>query len=200
MSLKKFEIGKRFAVFPFYEGGEIAPGGRIPILIGYGKAFGSGEHETTASCLEELEEIAGRGDFGSDVLDLGSGTGILAIAAAKLGARSVTAVEPEPEAVDATIQNVRLNGVEAVVQTLAGDVATVSGRRFDLVLANIYGDVLVPIAPDIARLLVPAGHVILSGIHYDFAYDVKTAYAKEGLELLRSRALENYCTFVFLRV
>ncbi len=199
MSSNRLDIGRRFAAFPFYEGGEIDAGDRIPILIGHGKAFGSGEHETTASCLEELEEIAGQGDFGSAVLDLGSGTGILAIAAAKLGARSVVAVEPEPEAVEATIRNVRLNGVETVVQTLAGDVAAVSGRRFDLVLANIYGDVLVPIAPDIARLLVPAGHVILSGIHYDFAYDVKTAYAKEGLELLRSHALENYCTFVFLK-
>ena len=205
MNPKRVDVGARFAVFPFYEGGSVEPGARIPILIGHGRAFGSGEHETTASCLEEIERIAGAGPGMEDglrglaVLDLGSGTGILAIAAARLGAARVTAVEPDPEAFEAGGRNFSLNGLGNAVETIRGEIGSVRGRRFDLVLANIYGDVLLPIAPDVSALLRPRARLILSGVHYDYAYDIKKAYTEAGLTLAWSRALENYCTFVLVR-
>ena len=192
---KKFEIGRRFVVFPFYDGqADADPGDRIPIFIGPGRAFGSGEHETTASCLEELEVMDGL--VGSTVLDLGCGTGILAIGAANLGARRVIAVDPEPDSVEASRANARMNGVKSVVEAIQGDIAAVKGRRFDIIMANIYGDVLLSIAPDTPLFLNPSGRLLLSGIHYDYAYEVKKAYTDIEFRIIRARALENYCTLV----
>lgn len=170
---------------------------RIPIILAHGAAFGSGEHETTASCLEEMERLPRL--EGTDVLDLGCGTGVLAIAAAKLGARRVVAVDPSPEAVEVTRASVRLNGVEGRVTTVNGEVGSVRGETFDLILANIYADVLLGIVRDLAPLVRPPGTLIVSGVNYDDAFDVKMAYSKAGLRLVRSRALENYGTFVFER-
>jgi ribosomal protein L11 methyltransferase len=191
-------IGDAFVVFPSSDGGMAADiGGRIPLHLGPGRAFGSGEHETTASCLEELAGLPLKPSW--RVLDLGSGTGILAIAAAKRGAREVTAVDPEADAVETTSRNARLNGVEDSITVIRGDVTAVADRRFEVILANIHGDVLIPIAGALAALLDPRGTLILSGVHYDFAYDVKMAFASRGLSLAKARALENYCTFRFVR-
>jgi len=170
---------------------------RIPIILAHGAAFGSGEHETTASCLEELERLPGV--EGADVLDLGCGTGVLAIAAAKLGARRVVAVDPSPEAVEVTRASARLNGVERRVTTVAGEVGSVRGESFDLILANVYADILLAIARELAPLVRAPGTLIMSGVNYDDAFDVKLAYTKAGLRLVRSRALENYGTFIFER-
>ena len=198
MPHRKFEIGRRFAVFPFSLGQtDLDYGDRIPIFIGHGRAFGSGEHETTAGSLEELEAM--ERTAGPTVLDLGCGTGILAIAAAKLGARRIVAVDPEPDAVEAAAANARMNGVESAIVTIQGDVAAVKGLRFDIILANIYGDVLLSIAPHIPPLLNPGGRLLLSGIPYDYAYEVKKAYTEEGFRIIRSRALENYCTLVLTK-
>lgn len=168
---------------------------RIPIILAHGAAFGSGEHETTASCLEEMELLPGVA--GADVLDLGCGTGVLAVAAAKLGARRVVAVDPSPEAVEVTRASVGLNGVGHVVTTVHGELGAVAGETFDFVLANIYADVLLALVRNLAPLVRPQGTLILSGVNYDDAFDVKLAYTKAGLRLVRSRALENYGTFVF---
>jgi len=193
-----FVVGSRFIVRreddpP--EGREAAD--RIPIILAHGAAFGSGEHETTASCLEEMERLPGLA--GADVLDLGCGTGVLAVAAAKLGARRVVAVDPSPEAVEVTRASVRLNGVEGRVSAVHGEVGSVRGETFDLVLANIYADVLLGIVRDLAPLVRRRGTLIMSGVNYDNAFDVKLAYTKAGFRLVRSRALENYGTFVFER-
>jgi ribosomal protein L11 methyltransferase len=190
------KIGRRFLIRreddPAGDGGAED---RIEIVLPPGRAFGSGEHETTASCLEELERLDGVA--GAEVLDLGCGTGILSIAAARLGAKRVTAVDPEPEAVDLTRAAARRNGVAAAIEAIAGDISTVKRRSFDVVLANIYGDILRTIAPDVPPLLRPGATLILSGISYDDAYAVKTAYAGAGLSYKKGRSLENYCTFVF---
>ncbi len=191
-------IGAKFVVFPASDGlASLHAPERISLHLGPGRAFGSGGHETTASCLEEMEEV--RLKASSKVLDLGCGTGILAIAAAKLGAREILAVDPDAEAVDTTLKNARLNGVEGSVTVVHADVSAAVGRRFELILANIYGDVLISLAGDIVLLLGPGGTLILSGVHYDYAYDVKRAYANFGLNLSKARALENFCTFVFAR-
>lgn len=196
MSLK---IGKRFIILHSLEAGDSVEktyvGDRIPILLGPGRAFGSGEHETTSSCLEELENLPVSAS--TKVLDLGSGTGILAIAAAKMGARSVTALDTSPDAIEATISNGKLNGVEKVVIPIQGGLELVKGERFDIILANLYGEVLLSLVSDLAKCLQPCGFLVLSGIHYDFNYELRTAFIKTGLDLMRDRFLENYTTMVF---
>ena len=191
-----FNVGSRFLVQREDDPAD-APvaADRIPIILAHGAAFGSGEHETTASCLEEMEGLPGVA--GADVLDLGCGTGVLTIAAAKLGARRVVAVDPSPEAVEVTRTSVRLNGVESLVRIVNGEVGAVRGETFDLVLANIYADVLLAVARDLASLVRPGGTLIMSGVNYEDAFDVKLAYTKAGLRLAKSRALGNYGTFVF---
>ena len=191
-------IGRRFLVRR--EDDPAADAGaedRLEIVLPHGRAFGSGEHETTASCLEELERWGGAA--GAEALDLGCGTGVLSVAAAKLGAKRVTAVDPEPDAVELTLATARRNEVAGAIEAIAGDVTAVRRRTFDLVLANIYGDVLLAIAPDVPPLLRPGATLILSGIRYDDAYEVKTAYAGERLVYKKGRSLENYCTFVFAK-
>jgi ribosomal protein L11 methyltransferase len=185
-------IGKRFVVARASD--ELAGGERLPIVLAHGRAFGSGEHETTRSCLEELEELQ---LLPSDrVLDLGSGTGVLAVAAARLGARLVVALDPSPEAIQTTLTTVRLNGMTGTVAPVQGEIGALRNTHFDLILANLYGDVLLLLVREITALLAPGGHVVVSGIQYADAYDLKTRFAQAGCPLMKERYLEEYCTLV----
>jgi len=189
------EIGKKFAVFR--SDGDAASSERIPIILGRGRAFGSGEHETTYSCLEELEKLpVASMEF---VLDLGCGTGILAIAAARMGARSVTAIDPNPFAVQTAEANIKLNCVDERTRAIRGELRDAAGSRFDLIMANLYGDVLMEIAQDILLFLKPGGYLLLSGIHYEYHYEIKAIFLELGLRLLRNRVLEEYATLLFER-
>lgn len=194
-----FKIGTRFIIFSSAEPGrrteESYSGNRIPIILGPGQAFGSGGHETTTSCLEELEglELHPR----AKVLDLGCGTGILAIAAVKLGAQTVTAVDNSPDAVEATVNNLKLNGVKNGVKTILGTLETIASERFDFILANMYGDVLLALVDKLANSLLPGGQALLSGILYESNYDLRTAFDRKGLALVKNRFLEQYTTMVY---
>jgi ribosomal protein L11 methyltransferase len=189
------EIGEKFIVLRSTEIEEHH--GRLPLVLGYGRAFGSGEHETTRSCLKEMEKLPVASM--EQVLDLGCGTGILAIAAARLGACSVVAVDPNPFAIEATSANIALNGIENMVQVVQGELKDVKGIRFDLIMANLYGDVLLEIAQDIPMYLKPNAYLLLSGVHYDYHYEIKTAFLELGFHLLRNRMLDEYTTLLFKR-
>ncbi|MBN1225045.1 MAG: 50S ribosomal protein L11 methyltransferase [Candidatus Aminicenantes bacterium] len=187
------EIGEKFVIVSSFEESETST--KIPLILGPGWAFGSGEHETTRSCLEELGKLPV--ESMESVLDLGCGTGILGIAAAKMGAQSVTAVDPNPFAIQTTISNIKLNSLDNRVRIIQGELKDVKGVRFDLIMANLYGDVLLEIVQDIPLFLKPNGFLLLSGIHYEYHYEIKTAFLEMGLRLLRNRMLEEYCTFLF---
>jgi ribosomal protein L11 methyltransferase len=187
------EIGKRFVVLRSPEGSY--SGQRIPIILGRGRAFGSGEHETTRSCLEEMENIPVFPD--SKVLDLGCGTGILSIAAAKMGAFSVMALDPNPDAIQTTISNIQLNRVEEVVRPLQGELEALAEEDFDLIMANLYGDILLTLADTFNSFLKPEGYLLLSGIQYEYSYEVKSAVMKSGCQLVKSQYLEEYTTLIF---
>ncbi len=133
---------------------------RIVILLDGSRAFGTGGHGTTEGCLVALEERVGGGE---EVLDAGTGTGILAIAAARLGACRVAAVDISPAACDETRRNVLLNDVGAAVEVFEGGVETVPGR-FGLVVANLRTPILVTVMPSLADRSNPGGMLILSGI------------------------------------
>jgi len=188
-----FEIGKRFTVLRSSEPGY--SGQRIPIILGPGRAFGYGEHETTRSCLEEIELIPVFPD--SRVLDLGCGTGILSIAAAKMGALSVTALDPNPEAITTTISNIQLNRVEKIVHPLQGELEDLDREHFDLIMANLYGDIILTLADKFPSFLRPGGYLLLSGIQYEYSYEVRAAITNSGFQLLKSKYLEEYVTLIF---
>ena len=196
-SIKEFfmsiKIGKHFEIFRDFE--SIDSGQRIPIILGSGRAFGSGEHETTSSCLEELENIPIIP--GAKVLDLGCGTGILSIAAVGMGARHITAVDPSHHAITLTVKNITLNHMGKKIIPLEGELDRVEDHDFDIILANLYGDILVKLAGEIAARLKTGGYVLLSGILYEYTYDVKRELLQRECELLKARYLEEYTTLLF---
>ncbi len=151
----------------------------IVVELDPGMAFGTGLHPTTRLMIEALQD---RVRPGMEVLDLGTGSGILAIPAARLGSQ-VTALDISDVAVEVARENVTINRVEGQVSVAEGTVEAVTGRRFDLILANIIASVLVHIAPDLAAALKPEGEVLASGIIDERVDLVRTAFGDAGLEI-----------------
>jgi ribosomal protein L11 methyltransferase len=144
----------------------------VNILLDPGLAFGTGTHPTTALCLEWLDAHA---PLAADVVDYGCGSGILAIAAALLGAREVQAVDIDPQALLATAQNAHANGVDAAIKVHAPD--RLPARHYNLILANILAGPLQELAARFAGLLRPGGAVVLAGLLEAQADEVAQAYA-----------------------
>lgn len=189
---KPFTVGG-FTIVP--EGEPLPEKCGIPLVMGKKGAFGSGEHETTASCLEELERLPGIA--GMRCLDLGSGTGILAIAAARLGARSVVAIDIDPAAGVSCAANVRLNGMEERVLPVCGELACLGDASFDLILANIYADIHLALSGEMVARTRPGGFLLLSGIPVQDNYEVRNRFQRNGCELLQARFMEEFVTFLF---
>jgi ribosomal protein L11 methyltransferase len=160
-------------------------------------AFGSGEHETSASCLEILAELPA--PEGARVLDLGSGTGILAIAALKLGARSALCVDVDPAAVRTCKLNCELNGVGDRVEHACGTIEQVAEEQFELILANIYGDILLQVAELLVASARSGAALLLSGILHEDNFEVRRRYQELGCTELRYRALEEFTTVLLRR-
>lgn len=177
--------------------GMASPGEETPLFLGRKGAFGSGEHETTASCLESMGQLPGIA--GARVLDLGSGTGILAIAAAKLGAASVVAIDLDWRAAVSCADNVRINGEENRVSTICGELACLGRQTFDVILANIYADILLALADQLVDMTTPSGSILLSGIPLQDKYDVWRSYSTRGCRLVDSRIGEEFVTYLWQR-
>jgi ribosomal protein L11 methyltransferase len=188
-------IFRAFTIGPFtiVPEGEPATSG-IPIILGKKGAFGSGEHETTIACLKELSMVAGIS--GATVLDLGSGTGILAIAAARLGADCIVAIDNDWQAALSCAQNARLNSLEERVVSVCGELSCLAATSFDLVLANSYADLLLLLASDLVSITRPGGTLILSGIPTQDKFEIQMAFQRRGCLLRDSRIGEEYLTFV----
>jgi ribosomal protein L11 methyltransferase len=153
-----------------------------------GMAFGTGLHPTTRLCLAALEGLAdARGSFdGARILDVGCGSGILSIAAARLGARAVVALDVDPIAVEATIANARRNRLAGRIETRQGSLPSGAGP-FDLVLANLIASLLVELAPLLAGELRAGGTLLASGIFIDREAAVVEAFEAAGLETVARR-------------
>jgi ribosomal protein L11 methyltransferase len=158
-SWSSFPLGKRFFVIPSWLDTP-CPEGRLPLFIDPGQAFGTGTHESTQLTLESMES---RIRPNAVVLDLGTGSGILAIAAAKLGATTVWACDNDPVAVEVAEENVERNAAGRI-QLMCSSIDAVAGESVDLLLCNLTADVIAAVYGDIHRTLRPGGIAIFSGI------------------------------------
>jgi ribosomal protein L11 methyltransferase len=158
----------------------------LVVVLDPGRAFGSGSHESTRLAVAALEEVV-RG--GEAVLDVGCGSGVLAVLACRLGAAQAQAIDTEPEAVEATLANALANGVADRIQASTTGLSAVEGP-FDLVVANIGGSTLFDLAPDLARRVRPGGLVVLSGILAERAGALAAVFADVAGLLERDRLEE----------
>ena len=158
--------------------------GEVVIEMDPGMAFGTGHHPTTRMCLVELEKLV---TPGMKVMDVGTGSGILTIAAAKLGADHVLALDIDPLAIKAARANVRANGLQRVVKVQRGTISPEDGVEggFDLVVANLYTKVILSIAPTLVAQLAPKGTLIISGILTDRVGEVEQTLEAVGCTFLR---------------
>jgi ribosomal protein L11 methyltransferase len=196
-------VGRRLVIRPTWRRHRRRPG-EVVLALDPGMAFGTGLHPTTRLCLAALETLADEGLLragsgpagraragGARVLDVGCGSGILAIAAGRLGAGELLGVDPDPIAVEATAANARLNGLAGQLRVRAGSVPTGEGP-FDLVLANLIASLLVKLAPALRDELAAGGRIIGSGIFCDREAGVRAAFEAAGLTLGRRWVEEDW--------
>ncbi len=191
----------RFTIHGSHDLGKV-PRGPNTLLIDAGEAFGTAHHATTQGCLMALDELTRRRSF-ERVLDLGCGSGVLAIAAARvLPNAQVEASDNDPQAIAVARLNARLNGEAGRIRMRVAEGLPPGRTRassYDLILANILADPLVSLAPDVGRALLSGGVAVLSGLLDRQAAHVIAAYRSHGFSLVSHRRLAGWSTLVLLR-
>jgi ribosomal protein L11 methyltransferase len=194
---RPLRVGRRLLISPTWENPEPASGD-ILLRIDPGRAFGTGHHETTRLCLEWLERFSEQeGREGSrTLLDVGTGSGILAMAGVLLGFQAALGVDNDPEAIEVARENVQSNGLEGRVRLFAGDLREID-ERFDVVVANIQEGPLVTLAEELIRHLPSRGGLAMSGILVNQKEDVRQVYESKGMTLQESRTDGEWCLLAF---
>lgn len=195
---KPMEIGGRLLVVPAWE--DAPESERVKLILNPGLTFGTGGHATTRLCLTALDRLIQGGEA---VLDLGCGSGILSLAALRLGAARAFACDVDPTCVTVANENAALNGVGPDVYTVrAGDVtadaelARVCGGDYDLVVANIVADVILSLAPRVRPLLKPGGRFLCSGIIDERAPEVRRALEDAGWRVIEENSAEGWFSYL----
>lgn len=192
-SFEPIDIGENLTIIPSWL---TKTTNRLSVIIDPGMVFGTGYHETSRACLVLMEKIS-KDSNRERCLDIGTGSGILAISAARLGYGHVTAIDIDPMAIDAAQRNVQENGLESVT-VREGDIFSVDGQ-YDLIVANLLSGILIDIAPDIFSRLNPDGMAILSGMLSGQESNVIAAYEAHGLVLRETVTSGTWVTLVFSR-
>lgn len=182
------EIGRRFIVSPRWN--KVTPSSeKIIIWLDPGMAFGTGYHPTTQLALRLLEEIISGGE---EVADIGTGSGILAIAAAKLGANKIVATDIDKTVIPIAQENARINGVEEKIEVIEGNAFESLSGRYDIIVVNILSKVILPIIPDCPKYLNANGLLILSGILEEEMPKIKSAAKLNGFHIIKILTKENW--------
>lgn len=192
-------IGRRLVIRPSWR--EYTPASdEVVITLDPGMAFGTGLHPTTRMCLEQVER---RVRPGMRVLDVGTGSGILALAAAKLGAAHVYAIDNSSVAVESATENATMNGLSDRITVVEGTLDETQAERmagqYDLVLANIIAHIIGALAPQLARVLAPQGVLVVSGIIEERRADAEGPLLEAGLELVEQTMIDDWLALVLRR-
>lgn len=188
---KTENVGARLVVVPAWE--KVPEGDRLPVVLDPGLAFGTGKHETTRACLEYIDEISARPEGAGSFLDMGCGSGILSIAAKKLGFGRVAGFDVDQEAVDASRENAAANGVDVEFHHFAlGLRSKAPFEPADTVAANILGPLLIRFADEIAPFVKK--NLVISGILDELYPEVLAAYEALGFKEISRKTIGEWAT------
>ncbi|KKB36418.1 50S ribosomal protein L11 methyltransferase [Bacillus thermotolerans] len=187
------KISERFTIVPTWEDYQPVSTDELIIELDPGMAFGTGTHPTTVMCLQALERYVKEGDH---VVDVGTGSGVLSIGAALLGAGEVTALDLDEVAVKSARENVELNKTDKKVTVLQGNLLDGINGQADVIVANILADVIISFADDAAEKVKPGGCFISSGIIGQKKEDVKTAIQKAGFTVEETVIMEDWVAII----
>lgn len=193
----------RFFVYGNHDADKV-PADAVPLLIEAAMAFGTGHHGTTLGCLKALDRLIGEGFSAQKVADIGCGTAVLAMAAARIWPETVLASDIDRVAVDVALANLRANkmdGKVACVEAAGFDHNDLQNAApYDLIFANILKGPLIALAPDVQKHLRAGGYAILSGILNEQAADVGAVYARSGINLVHSEVIGDWTTLTLRKM
>ncbi|MCL5057080.1 MAG: 50S ribosomal protein L11 methyltransferase [Actinobacteria bacterium] len=190
-----FRVGKRLMVKPTWEQADTGEG-LLVIEMDPGMAFGCGTHSSTSMCMRLLEDTVRAGEY---VIDVGTGSGILAIAAVKLGASAALAVDTDAGAVRTARENVSLNGLEGAITVKEGNLLEGLDTRADIIVANIVADVIIKLLPAAASLLKEGGRFMASGIISGRQEEVAAAIGKTGMNIINTLREGEWVAFLAVK-
>ncbi|OEF96942.1 ribosomal protein L11 methyltransferase [Vulcanibacillus modesticaldus] len=192
---KPVKIADKILITPTWE--EVEPkSDEIVIELDPGMAFGTGTHPTTVMCIQALEKVI-KGD--EEVIDVGCGTGVLSIAAAKLGAKHILALDLDEVAIKSAKLNAKINNVGSVIEVKQNNLLDNIDKRVDLVMANILAEVIIRFTSDVARVLKPNGIYITSGIIGTKAELVKDVLIRDGFIIEETLRKDDWVAFIAKR-
>jgi len=187
------KISERFTIVPTWEEYEPVSSDELIIELDPGMAFGTGTHPTTVLCIQALEKMVKKDD---KIVDVGTGSGVLSIASALLGASHIEALDLDEVAVRSAIENVELNKVQHIVNVSQNNLLDGITEQQDLVVANILAEVIMSFTDDVATALKPGGIFISSGIISQKKDDVKEALIESGFEIIETMLMEDWVAFI----
>lgn len=187
------KISEKFTIVPTWETYERVSSDELIIELDPGMAFGTGTHPTTVMCIQSLEKCVKQGDL---VIDVGTGSGILSIAAAMLGAKSVKALDLDPVAVDSAKLNVKLNKMQHVVSVSQNNLLDNIKEPVDVIVANILAEIILRFIDDAYHLLEKDGFFITSGIIQAKKQEVKDALLRAGFIIEETLVMEDWVAFI----